>query len=337
MSIPTGLANGSHYWVRVCPRSRRPPAIMHVCRESREEAEKVYTLRCFDCRVAHHLPDSPELHEHYIWYNPQADIIFFGEDTCVSSYITVLGGNIEDIPAIAIFGSGKGETCCDHDDEAYGVDGGVDTMQALHGFDPSETLHDSRYGGCPGLKEVFIIVKSKLWLLKQGMIDDSITLRPATNNGLTKGQISFKATFERRIARVEAEISLPGVGENVWVGDQKPTFKFVSFAPIAYGVDPQEYDGMTISRKNLWELRRGDWAFIKRTEAVTGCEIIIPDEEYHREDPREIGFHGVRTSIDAAKEAINERLVSCLFISVTANANSRADCVAQVMPNSHDI
>ena len=175
-----------------------------------------------------------------------------------------------------------------------------------------------------GLKEVFIIVKSKLWLLKQGMIDDSVTLRPATNNGLTRGQIHFKATFERRIVRVEAEISLPGVGENIWTGDQKPTFKFVSFAPIAYGVDPREYDGMTVSRKNLWELRRGDWAFIKRTEAVTGCEIIIPDEEYHREDPREIGFHGVRTSIDAAKKAINEQLVSCLFISATANANYRA-------------
>jgi hypothetical protein len=248
--------------------------------------------------------------------------VFFGEDTCVSSYITVFGSNMEDIPAIAIFASGKGETCCDHDDEAYGVDGGVDTMQALHGFDPSETLHESRYGGCPGLKEVFVIVKSKLLQLKQGEIDNSVTLRSATNGGLTKGQVTFKATFKRWIARVEAEIPLPRVGENVWTGDQKPTFKFVSFAPIAYGVDPQEYDGTTVSRKNLWELRRGDWAFIKRTEGVTGCKIIVPDEEYPREDPREIGFHGVRMSIDAAKKAINERLVSCLFISVTAIANA---------------
>jgi hypothetical protein len=117
-----------------------------------------------------------------------------------------------------------------------------------------------------------------------------MTLRPATNNGLTGGQVRFKATLEQHIARVDAEITMPRVGENVWTGNNKPYFKFVSFAPVAWGVDPREPDGMTIFRNNLWELRRSDWAFVKRTEAITGCEILIPDEEYKGEDPREIGF-----------------------------------------------
>ena len=51
------------------------------------------------------------------------------------------------------------------------------------------------------------------------------------------------------------------------------------------------------------------WAFVKHTEDVTGCEIFVLEEEYRGEDPREIGFWGVRKSIDAAKKAIEERLV----------------------------
>jgi hypothetical protein len=282
---------------------------MHVSRESREEAEKVYKLRCFDSPVAEYLPNSPELHEHFIWYNPSADIIFFGENTCISTYISVFGNISEDIPAIAIVNSSKNETCCDLDDPTYGVDGGVDSLQALHGFDPSKTLHDSRYGGCPGLKEVLVVVKSRLWLRKQGEINNSVTLRPATNNGLTKGQVAFKAGLEHRICRVEAEIPLPGVGDNIWTGDEKPTFSFVSFAPVAWG-GSREIDGTTVSSKDLWKLSRGDWGFIKRIEATTNCEIVIPDEDYRGENRREIGFLGSRKSIDAAKKAIEDRLVS---------------------------
>jgi hypothetical protein len=309
MDIPIRTNNGSHQWVRVCPRSRIPPALMHVCHESREEAKNVYTLRCFDSKIARY-SNSPELHEHHIWYNPNSDIIFFGEDTCVSTYIRSFSGEEYDIPAIVIVNSSKGESCCNHDNQTYGVNGGVDTLQALHGFDPSVTTHDFRYGGCPGLKEVFIVVKSKLWLHKQGEIDQSVTLRTATNEGLTIGQIRYKFLLERKLALVAVEQVMPRVGKNVWTGKNKPTFQFVSFAPVACGVDPGEPGGMTISRKDLGKLRRGDWAFVKRTEAVTGCEIFIPEEEYHGEDPREIGFWGVRKNIDAAKKAIEERLVS---------------------------
>jgi len=239
-----------------------------------------------------------------------ADILFFREDTCVSTYVRSFSGERDDILAIAIVNSSRGVACCDHDDLTYGVQGGVDTLQALHGFDPSVTIHDFRYGGCLGLKEVFIVVKSKLWPYKQGEIDQSVTPRPATNEGLTKGQVRHKAQLENNIALVEAEIPLPRVGDNVWVGENKPTFKFVSLASVARGVDPSEPDGMTISRKDLGKLRRGDWAFVRGIEAATGCEVFIPEEEYRGEDPREIGFWGVRKNIDAAKKAIEERLVS---------------------------
>jgi 2EXR family/KH domain len=313
MSVPTGIQGGSHQWVRVCPRSCQPPALLHVCQESREEAKTIYQLRCFDTKVAQHSPNSPKLHEHYVYYNPKADIVFFGEHTCVSTYIRVFAGKIDDIPAIAIVNSGKGELCCDHDDDIYGVNGGVDTLQALHGFDPSVTLHNHRYGGCPGLKEVFIVVKSKLWQYKQGEVDSSVTLRPATNEGLTRGQMRFKSSLEHEIALVETETPMPRVGENIWTGDAKPTFQFVSFANVLWGVDSREPDGLTVSRSHIRKLSRDNWEFIKRTEAITGCEISIPDEEYRGEDPREISFRGVRKSIEAAKQAIVKKLVSELL------------------------
>jgi hypothetical protein len=139
--------------------------------------------------------------------------------------ISVFSSEVEDIPAIAILNSGKGESCCDHDDGAYGVDGGVDTLQALHGFDRNETIHDYRYGGCPGLKEVFVVVKSKLWPPSQAQIDNSVALRPATNGGLTKGQIQFGEMLKRQIVHVRAEGPLFGVGPDVWIGEKKPRFR----------------------------------------------------------------------------------------------------------------
>lgn len=253
-SIPTGFGNGTHHWCRVCPRSRQPPVLMHVCHESREEAEKVYKLRCFDSKISPYLPYDPP--EYWIWFNPKSDILYFGENTCVSTVVEICSWYKKDIPAIAIVCSGKGEECCDHDDPTYGVDGGVGTLQALHGVDPSRTLHNYRYGGCPGPKEVFIVVKSKLWPRGQGEIDDTVDLRPATNDGLTRGQVPLKESLTREIARVDAEMTMPGVGPNLWTGYDQPHFQFVSFAPIARGFDPRMRDGMTVSRR----FKRKSWA-----------------------------------------------------------------------------
>jgi hypothetical protein len=112
------------------------------------------------------------------------------------------------------------------------------------------------------------------------------------------------------------------VGQNIWVDNDKPTLKFVSFAKVLWGVDPREPDGMTVSRKNLFKLRRGGWGFIKRTEVATGCKKFIPDEEYRGEDPREIGFWGVQKNIEAAKKAIEEQLVSICLGMIIINANT---------------
>lgn len=49
---------------------------------------------------------------------------------------------------------------------------------------------------------------------------------------------------------------------------------------------------------------------MESVKAKTGYEYFIPEEEYHMEDPREIGFWGTEAQIDTAKLAVEEQVVS---------------------------
>lgn len=93
------ICAGDHYRRRVSPRSRQTPALFRVCKEAREEATKVYELRTFDTRTPNHT-------EQYIYYNPECDIIYFGENTCISNILTTFAEEPrEPIPRVAILTS----------------------------------------------------------------------------------------------------------------------------------------------------------------------------------------------------------------------------------------
>lgn len=156
------------------------------------------------------------------------------------------------------------------------------------------------------------MVKSKLWSRGPGEIDATVGLRPATKDGLTRGQVRFKESLTRQIVRVHARLTMGGIGPNVWTGDNKPHFQCMSFAPIARGIDARVRDGMTVSRKAMRKIVGYDHScsFMESVKAKTGCEYFIPEEEYHMEDPRNIGFWGTRVQIDAAKLAVGEQVVS---------------------------
>ena len=74
------ICAGGDFRRRVSPVSRQPPAVFHVSHESREEAKKNYQLRSFDTKT-------PNQTERYIYYNPDSDIFYFGEDSCVSTLL----------------------------------------------------------------------------------------------------------------------------------------------------------------------------------------------------------------------------------------------------------
>ncbi|KAE8442750.1 hypothetical protein EG329_002890 [Mollisiaceae sp. DMI_Dod_QoI] len=291
------ISMGTHQWHRVSPRSRIPPAVFWVNAESRAEATIVYTLRTFDSITAGYKPVPTEKQ---IYFNDDVDILFFGEHSCITTLMYTPA-----VQRIAIHMSGKIEQCCDHDDQTYGVDGGVDTMQALHGFDPEVTTHSHRFVGVPGLKEVMFVVKSRIWPHGPEEIDDKCILFPTDSNGITPGQGRFKWRLLTDIALVELGqgIYVNG-GKNIWVGNDKPTFSFASIRPITVGNDLKVCDGIAVSKKDVAKLRRKNWEFLEQLQRRARCDITVLLEEYRGEDPREIALVSDANGVAIAKAEI---------------------------------
>ncbi|KAF8848696.1 hypothetical protein BDZ45DRAFT_262228 [Acephala macrosclerotiorum] len=314
LSEITNSHRGSHQWHRVCPRSRQPPALLHTNQESRYEALLVYSLRSFDTPTSRF----SDLVEQYIYRNNDVDVLFFGQKTCVLTLVEVFNsthGQLgQPIKRVAIHMSGQIEQCCDMDDYVYGIDGGVDTMQALHGFDPEATAWDTRYGGCTGLKEVTFVVPTKLWPRKQGEINDKCILLPTESNGLTSGQASFKQRLLHYIGLVDSEAGIyVNQGQNIWVGDNKPTFSFASIRPLTVGNDLKVCDGMAVSKSEMRKLGRKNFEFFDKLQPRARCDVVVLPEEYPGEDPREIGLVSDKKGVSQAKDEILKFLVSLLY------------------------
>jgi hypothetical protein len=88
-------------------------------------------------------------------------------------------------------------------------------------------------------------------------------MRPATSDGWTLYQLTFKRNMKYISIRSNQEIGLQGVGPNIWVGYDKPVFKFVSFAPTVIGVDARIRDGLTVSPGDIKRLEANDSAFVR--------------------------------------------------------------------------
>lgn len=189
---------------------------------------KIYNLRTFDT-------ETPNNTERYLYYNPECDIVYFGEETCISNIVNLLTstrrGEGLAIPRVAIQVDSKKHQCCDYDDDAYGVNDHISFMQALHGVFPplvreTDTMKWTQC--CAGLKEVFWVVPSAIFPVRQGGIDATVSMRPATTNALTKDQRWCKKDTLWAVKMVEDGKFCSGV--NLWAVD-KLKFSFVSFAP----------------------------------------------------------------------------------------------------------
>ncbi|EPE33938.1 hypothetical protein GLAREA_06951 [Glarea lozoyensis ATCC 20868] len=274
---------GTHSWYRVSPRSRIPPAILRVCFESRAEAMRVYKLTNFDYQTNH-------IRGREMWFNPAVDIIYFGEDTCLATIIHMK--KTVDIRRMAFNVTGRITQCHDFDEPLYAVDGGVNPMQALHGFhgEREQDTQDGLYSGIHSLQEVFLVVQSNL----------------STTDGLTRGQKGLKSWMMAEIDVVNSGGMIYGVGENMWVDDKKPTFHWVSLSPQD-GVDGIYYDGLGVDDAAVKFLNRRVHvldAISRRTE----CHIYIPNKTFPKEFPREIGFSGTRKAIEEAKAEIIKKI-----------------------------
>lgn len=298
---------GEHALHRVAPQSRLPPVFFGINYEAREQALKIYEKRSFDTRE--------EAHD--IYFNPRTDILYFGEKTCVSTLLNVFSSAVYDrltIPRIAILCSGNRTKCCDWDDPAYGVNGGITIMESLHGFDKSivDWNSEAQFSGCPGLKEVYWVTPSHLWEPAPGRLNpDFQSFRAPSTDGITKGQKNFKDRIKYHIERVENDLVVGNVGPNLWVGENKPTFEFVSLAPPEMAktmeTEGRVYEAFEISIQQHKYLGRRNFAAIIDIERRTGCDILLSKYDFPGEG-REVGFAGDKDAVTKARKAIENRL-----------------------------
>lgn len=204
-------------------------------------------------------------------------------------------------------------------------------MQALHGIFPPLVRETDleRWPGCNGLEEVFWVVPSNLWRLAPGSIDASVGMRPATTNGLTKGQRGFKKDTLWSMKCIEDGAWCSG--KNLWT-ENKPTFKFISFAPLTKFGDDTCYDGLGVNTPAVNFLRRKNWEAVKEIERSTGCVLTITNQSYPGEDPREIGFMGSKESNVEAKRMVLEKLATFENAVVTKVADTFDDSWLQIRP-----
>jgi hypothetical protein len=154
-------------------------------------------------------------------------------------------------------------------------------MEEIHGFDPSIASIAERYGGCRGLKELFFRVESVLWPHDFLHQDPEFGMRAAATNGaLIPSQVAFKRNVKYEMGLVESRIGSQGFGPNIWIGDDEPVFKFVSFAPTAIGSDSRIRDGLIVSPRDMKRLEADDSALIKSVMEDTGCKIHISEEGF---------------------------------------------------------
>lgn len=159
---PQSAGNGQALnYVRVAPNSRVPPAILHVNSESRIESFKYYQLTNFENKPRKWGFSS----EHYIYYNPLVDIVYFGENSSLSTLITVLRKGLS-IPNVAIVHSTSWV------DRSLLPLGGLALLQILHGIEREVFRNipwfqvlpgngNKRWPGCDGLKTLLLVLPSR--------------------------------------------------------------------------------------------------------------------------------------------------------------------------------
>lgn len=304
--LPSG---STHYYYQIPSNSCRVPTILHVSQEARREALAVYQLIDLTDDIHAYPRKIP------VYYNPDIDIIFFGEGCCmltVFNFVSSMYHRKQEIRRVAILCSGMVLGSCQGGHQEPGrFEGFFDPhgmytpMQILHGIDQG-LIEGVDAPGCVGLKEVFWVVPTKLKYLMSGQVDENICFRPATGTGMTTGQMKWRKRLEEVIESVRLGEGIPSVGKNRWTGNDMPDFKFMSLSRVPEA--GKEYDSMNLSFMEYKELKARNWKIVRNTERWTNCALKVCEPEYSRQPNFEVGFYGKRKEIDEAKKQIKEFL-----------------------------
>jgi hypothetical protein len=314
--------------------SRGMPMVFRICRESRLEAFLVYELRNFDTDAE--FADLGLVGNGPIYWLPDKDIIYFGDKCCTSTMVylfnpIISGVECQDIPNAAIINNDREDTsvCCNIDEEA---DLGIPDLQALHGIDRTKNPNvysDAYQNGCPGLRNLYIVMNSQHWPVAPGDIVDHVGLRPATTCGLTKNERGHRFRTEDKMKCANKGRVLWLYDGNDWIGDRKPNFYFVSLAPHVYS-DNCVYDGMGVDDYGIWVLGQDNWAMLKNLQDAYKCIIKISPISTKRysdfQDQRELSFQEPKSAVEEIKGAIKQKLTEVGALWVKPNQDGSEYC-----------
>jgi hypothetical protein len=154
--------------VRVAKGSRRPPAMLHANREARYEGMWINIMARFEiCK-------SDE--ERWVYYNPEADIVFFWRRTSTDCTMTNLFRTALTIPRVAVEFSNP----INSEHSFYAMSDVDARMRALSGYTQMAFFASSpaKMPGCKGLREIFWVLGADSLDPKFDVIDECVEIRP---------------------------------------------------------------------------------------------------------------------------------------------------------------
>ena len=231
--------------------SRHPaPALFYVSKEAHSEAKTVYKLVNFNS----YRPEGPSpdpyarnVWTNLMWFNPLADIVYFGDKVCLGRMISVLQTGIEiHRVAVDVHDSSRSGNCypcdncypcsCSHGDSVPSIlqptlgsqiDLLTRKLRVLHGFALAGST-EKVFPGCPALSEVIVFMK------EPGPVDHDILdfngcvgFKNYTADaphyplvGNTRLTMDAYAEYQSTAALAAFD-----TGAIVWKGDKKPTIQ----------------------------------------------------------------------------------------------------------------
>ncbi|KAN0119955.1 hypothetical protein V8E51_002163 [Hyaloscypha variabilis] len=244
----------SHAW-RIAPASRRPPHVLHVCREARTEAFSHYqTLNGWSTPVSDQDTDDDiqklcdEKAVPQAFYNRNVDILYIGPEVRLETLNSFIARN-PNIPRVALEVPGKvkyphiSPSSSFESDWEEVIPRGCwrlnATLRILHGFhapkdstDPQNAEMMALFPGLKELKEIILVVDaSPVYLSRQTMsvIDDAVGLVPVDEK-LRESVTIYNihpGTYQKEIGSITNGDGILDLGEkcsNIWTGEAMPRF-----------------------------------------------------------------------------------------------------------------
>lgn len=300
----TGWLHIDHAAYQVSRKSRKPPLCFQLCSASRKEGYRKYMFLKFGssdyaCRI---------------WFSVEDDIIWLGGNACART----LKGFLNDEDRVEIqnfaFSCNLGvDKCCafDHGESSIlqMLQGHTEEDEArdLHGPPHDDLIREFRgqlwLKGRRGLKHSYIVVSSRLCgnFGRPGQMRPEVCFRPAASNGLNRLQQWYRQKQERDFDKPNKGLGVHFTRETPWIGDKKPAFHFVSFAPQSAGTS---YDAVVVDFPAGDALCRGNRAFIRDLQSTLGVNSRVTRPNSKDSDQQETGISGPWESVKLAKQAI---------------------------------